>query len=148
MPDKDHDKLLALYNAQLLALSARADHDARLPNPAYTAHAVSPICGSTVDIDFNLDSTGKITALGFAVEACALTKAVIGALVVHAPGKTTGDVLAAGMVLQKMLADENVTWPAAWQVLRILEPVRDYKARHNAIMLPFEAIEKALKNKT
>ena len=38
-----------------------------------------------------------------------------------------------------------VTAAIAWMTARlsVLAPMRDYKARHNSILLPFEAVEKA-----
>ncbi|MEK6587620.1 MAG: hypothetical protein AABY97_02110 [Chloroflexota bacterium] len=47
------------------------------------------------------------------------------------------------LFMEAMLAGEAYSFNIDWQDLEILAPVKDYKARHNSIMLPFEAVEKA-----
>lgn len=139
------DQLFAFYNDTLIALSARADAPRRLPAPDITAHAVSPICGSEIDIDLTI-ADGKVTGFGYALEACALTRAVVGVMQDAILGKTRAEISGAGRELSDMLEGLPVTPTKDWQALEILAPVKDYKARHNAILLPFEAVEKAFKN--
>lgn len=143
----DDDKSLEIYNRDLIALSSRADRPKILPLPDASARAVSPICGSEVEIFLKLNGD-VIEDVGFAVEACALTKAAVAVIAAAAPGKTRKDVSRAGEEMEKMLEGGGEGPSGDFEGLRILLPVRDYKARHNAILLPFEAIEKAFKNKT
>lgn len=139
----DDDKLFAFYNRELLALSSRVDLPHRLPDPPLTAHAVSPICGSEVDIDLVVDR-GRVTAFGYEVEACALTKAVVAVMAQAIIGKTKEDISQVAGIMARMLDGEDVVPAGDWGRLAILQPVKDYKARHNSIMLPFEAVKKAL----
>lgn len=139
----DDDKLFAFYNSELIALSSRVDLPRRLHNPPFTAHAVSPICGSEIDVDLVVDQ-GRITAFGYDVEACALTKAVVAVMETAIIGKAKEDVAQAGETLARMLDGEDVLPVGDWEKLSILQPVKDYKARHNSILLPFEAVKKAL----
>ena len=139
----DDDKLFAFYNRELLALSSRVDLPRRLANPPFTAHAVSPICGSEVDVDLVVDQ-GRVTAFGYEVEACALTKAVVVVMEQAIIGKTKEDIAQAADILSRMLDGEDIVPSGDWEKLAILQPVKDYKARHNSIMLPFEAVKKAL----
>jgi NifU-like protein involved in Fe-S cluster formation len=141
----DDDKLLSFYNAELIALSQQADAVSRLRQPDATAHAVSPICGSTVDIDLRI-SDGRVTGFGAAADSCALTKTVIAVMSRAIIGHTRADIAAAGQGLEDMLEGRAEEPAGDWADLRILLPVRDYRARHNAILLPFEAVEKAFKN--
>lgn len=140
----DGNKDFAFYNAALLELSARAEAVSRIQKPRHTARAFSPICGSVVEVDLDIDETGRVTAFGAAVDACALTKTVIAVMSSAIIGKTVGDIARARDDLQAMLAGDSITPSDDWANLSILEPVRDYKARHNAILLPFEAALKAL----
>ncbi len=139
----DDDKLFAFYNRELLALSSRVDLPRRLANPPFTGHAVSPICGSEVDVDLVVDQ-GRVTAFGYEVEACALTKAVVAVMEQAIIGKTKEDIAQAADILSRMLDGEDIVPSGDWEKLAILQPVKDYKARHNSIMLPFEAVKKAL----
>lgn len=142
----DDDKIFAVYNEKLIALSALAEQPKRLAAPQFSAKAVSPVCGSVVELDLNLKD-GKIEAFGFAVEACALTKSVIAVMARAIIGKTRKDVERAGQEMKSMLEGQKVLPSGDWADLGILEPVRDYKARHDSILLPFEAVEKALRAK-
>lgn len=142
----DDDRLFSFYNQQLLDLSAGAAEPARLDAPQLSAHAVSPICGSEIDVDLALDGDGRVTGFGFAVEACALTRAVVSVMRRAIIGKTRAEIAAAGAELQAMLDGLPGVPSGDWAALEILAPVRDYKARHNAILLPFEAVKKAFKN--
>lgn len=147
MADDDDDRLFAFYNQALLRLASQVDLPKRLSNPHLTAHAVSPICGSEVDIDLMIEAGGRITAIGYEVEACALTKSVVAVLVNAAVGKTADEIAAAGETLARMLAGESILPSGDFESLKILEPVKDYKARHNSILLPFEAVARAFAGK-
>lgn len=146
MSQQDDDRLFSFYNQELLSLSSAVDLPRRLAAPQLTAHAVSPICGSEIDVDLMVDDTGRVTAFGYAVEACALTKAVVAVMSQAIMNKTRGDIVAAGRELSQMLEGLPVSPTKDWARLGVLAPVKDYKARHNAILLPFEAVEKAFKN--
>lgn len=136
------DSVLAVYNKRLIALSAQAEESHRLAAPHMTARAISPICGSEVEIDLEIKDN-KINAFGFEVEACALTKTVVAVMRNAIIGKTREEIQTEGNALEAMLAGEAFRFNIDWQDLEILAPVKDYKARHNSIMLPFEAVEKA-----
>ncbi len=145
MSDSD-DKLFAVYNDRLVMLSAQAEQPHRLAKPDIKARAISPICGSEVEVDLELID-GKISAFGFEVEACALTKSVVAVMRNAIIGKNREDVKKAGADMAAMLEGRDVLPSGDWADLGILLPVRDYKARHNSIMLPFEAVEKAFSKK-
>lgn len=138
----DDDSLLALYNAELIALAGRAMTPRRLDAFDAQARAVSPICGSEIEVEIKLKN-GRVAEFGFEVEACALTKAVVAVMADAIIGKTRQDVARAGTELQDMLDGKPVLPSGDWHALSILAPVQDYKARHNSILLPFEALEKA-----
>lgn len=150
-PDTDamdgDDSVLAVYNKRLIALSAQAEETHRLATPHMQARAISPICGSEVEIDLEIKDN-KINAFGFEVEACALTKTVVAVMRNAIIGKTREEIRTEGNALEAMLAGEAHCFTSDWQDLEILAPVKDYKARHNSIMLPFEAVEKAFEKGT
>ncbi len=146
MNDDEDDKRLAFYNAELLKISAEAEEPRRLQNPHLKARAISPICGSEVEVDLMVDGD-TVTAFGFEVDACALTKTAVAVMARAIIGKSRAEVAEAGTAMQAMLNGENIFPQGDWAALKILEPVKDYKARHNSILLPFEAVEKAFKGR-
>ena len=143
---EDDDRLIAFYNAELIALSAEVMMPKNLPAPEVTAKAVSPICGSEVTVELMTDGD-TVTAFGYEVEACALTRSVVAVMQRAILGKSRAEITKAGDALEDMLAGKPVLPTGDWERLKILEPVKDYKARHNSILLPFEAVEKAFRTK-
>ena len=134
---------MRVYNHALIELSAQAETPRHLDKPDVAAKAVSPICGSEVTVELTLRDN-KVADFGYEVEACALTKSVVAIMKTAILGKTREEIARAGEGLRAML--EGGAPPAGdWAALKILAPVREYKARHNSILLPFEAVEKALK---
>ena len=142
----DDDGLLSIYNAQLIALSGQAALPHVLEEFDIAARAVSPICGSEVYVQLKLDGD-RVKDFGFDVEACALTKTVVAVMRNAIIGATREDVARAGEEMEGMLNGDLVFPSGDWTKLQILEPVKDFKARHNAILLPFEAVEKAFSTK-
>lgn len=138
----DSDTTARLYNDALVRLSEQVGISQRLSAPMVTATAISPICGSEVTVDLSIEN-GHITAFGFEVEACALTRAVLAVMYHVGIGKTRQDIQAAGTQLRAMLENHAPPPVGDWADLKVLEPVRDYTARHNAVLLPFVAVDKA-----
>jgi len=141
----DVDVLMRFYTDELITLSQQADEPVHLDNPEMKAKAVSPICGSEVTVELTLRDN-KVTGFGYEVEACALTKTVVAVMKTAIQGKTRQEIAEAGDQLRSML--EGGAPPTGdWARLALLQPVMEYRARHNAILLPFEAAEKAFKTK-
>lgn len=139
----DDDALFALYNRDLMALSSQVAAPKRLPAPDAAATAMSAICGSEVTIELAVEN-GCVKDVGYSIDACTLTKAVVAILVRALPGKSCADLAAAATALQAMLDGAAPAPEGDWAELKILLPVVDYKARHDTVMLPFAAAQKAL----
>lgn len=141
MSDAD---LIALYTPAVIAASEETRTPHRLENPHGTARAVSPICGSIAEIDLILKD-GRVAAFGYDVEACALGRYVASVMKRAILGKTREEVRAAGAEVARMLAGGDVP-TGDWSDLAALKVVADYPARHNSVLLPFEAAERAFNN--
>ena len=141
------DTDIAFYNRALIDLSARAGEVRAIEGAVtHNAKVVSPICGSEFEIDMRVDEGGRIVALGYRLAACALTKSVVAVFQDAAISADIVEIRAAHQALAQLLAGETPDWPnAKWAELQILAPLKDHRPRHNAMQLPFEAAEKALK---
>ena len=133
-----------LYNAGLLKLAATVADNAPLDNPDIVETAHSAVCGSTVTVELKIDkATQTVADFGYAVEACALTKAVLAVMRAAIIGQNFAGIITAGARLQRLLdEDETVlseNW-GVWEKLKILETAQDYTMRHHSIMLPFQAV--------
>ena len=130
-----------LYNTEILRLAAAAPFADRLPNAMATVEKRSPVCGSRVTIDINVDTAGRVSDIGMVVRACALGQASSALMAQQAIGKTAEDFVAARDMLAAWLAggDTAPDWPG----LDIFEPARPHSARHASIRLAFEAAAEA-----
>lgn len=130
--------LIKLYSGRILDLAADIPHHARLENPMATVKKRSPLCGSAVTVDVNVES-GKVSAFGQDVKACALgqaSAAVTGAAVI---GRTLPELCDARDALRAMLKDGGPVPAAPFDGFEVLEPARDYRNRHASILLCIEA---------
>ena len=132
-----------LYNAEILRLAASIPHHERLPAPMGTAERRSPICGSRVTVDVDLDADGRVAAVGLLVRACALGQASAALLAAEVIGRTPAELAAARDALAGWLAAGEGAEPPAWPGLEALSPALDYTARHPSIRLAFEAAAEA-----
>ena len=126
-----------LYNTRILRLAASPSLP-RLEVPQASVVRVSPVCGSRVTVDLDLDDAGRVARFGQEVRACALGQAA-AALLGDAVLGRSGDELAAAhgalAAYLKGVADDPGDWPG----LDVFAPARPYKARHRSILLAFDA---------
>lgn len=132
-----------IYSQRILELAANIPRAARLASPEASATAHSKLCGSRVTID--LAMRGDVVAdYGQSVKACLLgqsSAAVMGREIV---GSTAAELRAVGAAMRKMLKEGGPPPEGRWADLAVLEPVRNYKARHASTLLVFDAVEDAI----
>ena len=133
-----------IYNRRILELAASIPRLGRLTSPDATATAHSKLCGSTVTIDLKMNGD-TVTDFAHEVKACALGQASSSIMARNVVGSTTKELRALRDDMKRMLKD-NGPPPAAgkWADITVLEPVRDYKARHASTMLTFDAVVSAI----
>src|SRR3546814_8880254 len=93
------------------------------------------VCSSDL---VDLDSAGRISALGQEVRACALGQASAALMGASAIGRSGAEIAAARDALRAYLAGEGET-PGDWPGLDVFAPARAHHARHASILLAFEA---------
>ena len=130
-----------LYNTDILRLAASIPHHERLGHAQASAEKRSPICGSRVTVDVNVDGEGRVSEVGLLVRACALGQASSSLLATGILGKTPGELAATRDALTAWLAREGDA--PDWPGLELFTPALDYTARHPSIRLAFEAAAEA-----
>jgi NifU-like protein involved in Fe-S cluster formation len=134
-----------IYNKRIIELAGNIPRLGRLADPDASATAHSKLCGSTVKIDLKMDGP-VITDFAHEVKACALGQASSSIMARHVIGATASELRALRETVRKMLK-ENGAPPSAddkWADIALLEPVRDYKARHASTLLTFDAVVDAI----
>jgi NifU-like protein involved in Fe-S cluster formation len=132
-----------LYNRRILELAGDIPRIGRLKAPDASATAHSKLCGSIVTVDLVMDGE---TVADFAhdVRACALGQASSSVMARNIVGSTAAELRALRDAMRQMLRDNGPTPEGKWEDLRVLEPVREYKARHASTLLTFDAVVDAL----
>ncbi|PKP77410.1 MAG: iron-sulfur cluster assembly scaffold protein [Alphaproteobacteria bacterium HGW-Alphaproteobacteria-3] len=136
-----------IYNKRILALAADIPHGERLDAPDASATAVSKLCGSKVTVDVKLDGD-KVAEYGADVKACALGQASSSIMARHVIGASAAELHEVGAAMRAMLRQggepPREIYGGKWKDLEVLEPVREYKARHASTLLIFDAVEEAV----
>lgn len=131
-----------LYNTEILRLAASIPFHERLADPMASVEKRSPVCGSRVTVDVDLDESGRVCAIGMAVRACALGQASAALMGMHAIGRTAAELATARDELAAWLAGGRQA-PPGWPGLEIFAPALPHSARHPSIRLGFEAAAEA-----
>ncbi|MFO1141651.1 MAG: iron-sulfur cluster assembly scaffold protein [Amaricoccus sp.] len=132
------DELIRLYSQRILALAADIPLTDRLEHPQVSVRRRSPLCGSTVTVDLELDG-GTVRAFGQDVRACALGQASAAILARRVVGLTRDEIAKARGELVAMLKSDGPAPGAPFEELEVLGPARSYKNRHASILLAWDA---------
>ena len=128
-----------LYTLDILRLAASIPHLGPLKDAQGQAEVRSPTCGSTVSVEVSLDRDRRVAALGQQVEACAFGQASAALMGAHALGRQAEEIEQA-MVAFAAWLDGSRDEPGDWPGLDTLAPARSRRARHGAMLLPFQAL--------
>ena len=132
-----------VYNRRILELAGGIPRLGRLEKPDATATAHSKLCGSTVTVDLKMDGD-EVTVFAHAVKACALGQASSSIMARHVVGAKADELRALREGVRRMLKENGAPPTGKWSDIALLEPVRDYKARHASTLLTFDAVVDAI----
>ena len=85
-----------------------------------------------------------ITDFAHDVKACALGQASSSIMARHVVGSTASEFRELREIVHRMLKENGAPPEGKWADIALLEPVRDYKARHASTMLTFDAVVDAI----
>ena len=132
-----------IYNKRILELAADIPRLGRLEAPQASATAHSKLCGSTVTVDLAVDGD-VVQDFAHEVKACALGQASSSIMARYVVGATAEELREVREAVRRMLKEGAEPPTGRWEELKVLEPVRGFKARHASTMLTFDAVVKAL----
>lgn len=132
-----------IYNRRILELAADIPRLGRLAAPQASATAHSKLCGSTVVVDLVMEGD-RVTDFAHDVKACALGQASSSIMARHVVGSTAEELRSLRETVRRMLKENGAPPAGKWSDIAVLEPVRDYKARHASTLLTFDAVVDAI----
>jgi NifU-like protein involved in Fe-S cluster formation len=132
-----------IYNRRILELAANIPRLGRLAAPMATAVAHSKLCGSKVTVDVAM-ADGVVSDFAHEVKACALGQASSAIMAHHVVGATPEELRSARDAVRRMLKENGPPPEGRFADAAVLEPVRDFKARHASTLLTFDAVVDAI----
>ncbi|TQV82136.1 iron-sulfur cluster assembly scaffold protein [Denitrobaculum tricleocarpae] len=130
-----------LYHKTLIDLAAVPEE--RLAEADLSITVDNPLCGDRVTIDVQMEN-GKVAAIGREVRACLICQASAAVLSRTAIGQDADQVAEAAQKVRAMLKSDGRPPDSDWAEMANFQPVADYRSRHGCVLLPFDALKKAL----
>ena len=127
-----------IYNRRILELAGNIPRLGRLAAPDASATAHSKLCGSTVTVDVTM-ADGRVSDFAHDVKACALGQASSSIMARNVIGSSVAELAEVREQVRKMLKENGPPPSGKWADAEVLEPVREYKARHASTLLTFDA---------
>lgn len=132
-----------LYQTEILRLAAEAAKAGRLAAPDATATVRNPLCGDQITVDLDV-ADGRITDYAHHTRACVLCQASASLLGGTALGRDGSQCDDARARLQRFLTGDPAALGPDLAAFAVFAPVVDYVSRHTCILLPFDALNRAM----
>lgn len=133
----------ALYQDAIKQLAQAAHGHGQLATPAGEARLDNPLCGDRVRMQVAL-AAGRIAAVAHETKGCLLCRAAASLLGQRAVGQDEAAIAAAVTALESLLR-QGAAAPAGWPELTLFQPAGAYASRHRCVLLPFRALQQALR---
>ncbi|PKU22634.1 iron-sulfur cluster assembly scaffold protein [Telmatospirillum siberiense] len=138
-----------IYHAKIKALAQVAHGAGPLAEPQGRAVIDNPLCGDRASVSVALAEDGTIAALAHEIRGCLLCRASASALAEAAQGLAPERIAEARRALEHLLRDPETTGDTfaaqpTFTDFEAFRPVHRHKSRHDCVLLPFRATEKAL----
>ncbi len=136
-----------LYQDAIMTHARKPLHAGKLADADVRATVDNPLCGDRVTVELKLhDHT--VDAVGHVVRGCALCQASASMLSEAAIGGSIEAVLAARDAVRAMLRDGASPPDGSWAPFAAFVPARSAPSRHECVLLPFTAFERAAADAT
>ena len=132
-----------LYQTELVKRAHAGRGRGRLAKPDRSVTLDNPLCGDRVTLDLTFNGE-KIASVGHQVRGCLLCEASAETIARQAPGKTRAEIAEAAAAVAAILKEAAPAPAGEWSSLAVFAPVQKVKSRRDCVLLPFEALEKAL----
>ena len=136
-----------LYQQAIIELAKRAREQPRLDAPDRTVTVDNPLCGDRVTIDLVVIE-GTVDKIGHKTRGCLLCEASSCLITDHAPGRKCENLQVKAQALVTGFSDDNQMLSDLWPGLETLAPARNFKSRHDCVILPFQALIALLQDKS
>lgn len=128
-----------IYNNRILEFAGNIPLAGGMADADAQAEKHSKLCGSKVKVYIKMDGD-QVCDFSHEVRACALGQASSSIMAHHVVGASRAEIRKARQDMIDMLTANGEGPEGRFEDMRVLKPVKDYKARHASTMLTFEAV--------
>jgi len=140
-------KLNDLYQEVILDHNKHPRNFKKLEGATSFAHGVNPLCGDDYHVYLKRDGQGRIQAVGFEGQGCAISKASASMMTQAVEGKSIEDAKSLKNHFIHLLTDATTMAEHREGVgrLKFFEGVKNFPIRVKCATLAWRALEEALK---
>ena len=131
------------HTKAILGKAREANGAGTMEEPDAHVTVDNPVCGDRVTMEIRLSDVG-VAAVAHKVRGCLLCEAAASVIGANAPGATRAEIAAARDAVTALIEDGVEIPVDGWSELSIFQPVTAHKSRHHCVLLPFEALSRAL----
>ncbi|MEH3124241.1 iron-sulfur cluster assembly scaffold protein [Agrobacterium cavarae] len=128
-----------IYNNRILEFAGNIPLAGGMADADAQAEKHSKLCGSKVKVYIKMDGD-QVCDFTHEVRACALGQASSSIMAHHVVGASRAEIRKARQDMIDMLTANGEGPEGRFEDMRVLKPVKDYKARHASTLLTFEAV--------
>ena len=134
-----------LYQEVILDHSRRPRNFGELADAAVRVHGDNPACGDEIHLAVKFDGNGGLQEIRFTGHGCAISQASASLMTTKLKGKSRNEVEEMLHAFHNLVTTDNGDAPTGLGDLRVMGGVRKFPQRVKCAMLPWRAVEQALR---
>jgi nitrogen fixation protein NifU and related proteins len=134
-----------LYQEVILDHSRRPRNFGELPDAAVRVYGDNPACGDEIHLAVKFDGNGGLQDVKFTGHGCAISQASASLMTTKLKGKKRAEVEEMLRTFHDLVTTEKNNAPNSLGDLLVMRGVRKFPQRVKCAMLPWRAIEQALR---
>lgn len=138
-------ELEELYQEVILDHSRRPRNFGELPDATVKVHGDNPSCGDEIHLAIKFDGDGGLEQIKFTGHGCAISQASASLMTMKLKGKKRAEVEQMLGAFRDLVTSEKNDAPKNLGDLQVMRGVRKFPQRVKCAMLPWRAVEQALR---
>ena len=138
-------ELEELYQEVILDHSRRPRNFGELPDASVKVHGDNPSCGDEIHLAIKFDGDGGLEEIKFTGHGCAISQASASLMTMKLKGKKRAEVGQMLRAFRDPVTSEKNEAPKNLGDLQVMRGVRKFPQRVKCAMLPWRAVEQALR---
>lgn len=138
-------ELEELYQEVILDHSRRPRNFGELPEASVIVHGDNPSCGDEIHLAVKFDGNGGLQDIKFTGHGCAISQASASLMTLKLKGKSRAEVEGMLRAFHDLVTTEKKDGGKNLGDLQVMRGVRKFPQRVKCAMLPWRAVEQALR---